>query len=100
MVDPGDVAHVLDVSDDLVDRGAGLGMLLAVCRGERVERDVVFGVDPGLERCHRGVLAPQGGGGGDELGHERHHADAVVVAQGLEHVVGDVAGRVADGARG
>ena len=53
VVDACDLAHVLDVRDDLLDRRVGLGVLLLPRRGEDAERLPVLGVDARPRRLPR-----------------------------------------------
>ena len=75
-------------------------MFLAVCGGKHGERNVIVGLDPDLERRSRSLLAPLARSRGYEVRHERHHADAVLLTQSLQHIVRNVAGHVADDAGG
>ena len=58
MVDAGDLADVLDVVGDLVDRRVGLGVRPGPVGGEPPERDEVPGVDAHLRRRRGGLDAP------------------------------------------
>ena len=103
VVDAGDLAHVVEVVGDRRHgghRAAGgpprrrawtLHRLAGWCRG-----------GAGRARaCSRRRPAVQSTAAGQhELRHERRHRDAAVGREPLQHVVGDVARVVADGARG
>ncbi len=98
VLDPGHLTGVLAVCDDVVNGGHRPAHPAAprleeggVCRG-------VVRVDA-LGRCGFARLqVPVTDALGDEARDERHHAQAAVVPQALEHVVGHVAGVVAQGA--
>ena len=96
VVDAGDLAHVLDVRDDLLDRRVGLGVLAAATSAVKTPNaSQSLASTPDLGGRRGGLDAPLRGRGGDELRHEGHHAHAAVGRQRREHVVGHVARGVA-----